>query len=83
MTLLHVTTLLHVRDMVCVKPLQVGYWWYKKLKAEYPDSPMGGYTRLLHGWGHINLIECVDIDSSLSLWRLHAAAAWVGAYRYY
>ena len=26
----------------------MNYYYYKKVKAAYPDSPMGGYTRLLH-----------------------------------
>jgi hypothetical protein len=24
------------------------YYWYKKIKAQHPDSAMGGFTRLLH-----------------------------------
>lgn len=27
------------------------HYWYKQVKAEFPGSAMGGYTRLLHG-GH-------------------------------
>jgi hypothetical protein len=24
------------------------YFWYQKMKKEYPESAMGGFTRLLH-----------------------------------
>jgi hypothetical protein len=27
---------------------QVNYYWYKRIKAEHPDGPVGGYTRVLH-----------------------------------
>ena len=30
---------------------RVCYYWYRKMKALYPDSAMGGFTRLLHS-GH-------------------------------
>lgn len=29
-------------------PLQVNYHSYKRLKAEFPDGPLGGFTRLMH-----------------------------------
>ena len=28
--------------------MQANYYGYQKMKKEYPDSPMGGYTRLIH-----------------------------------
>lgn len=28
--------------------VQVAYYWYRRLKADFPDSAMGGYTRILH-----------------------------------
>jgi hydroxyproline O-arabinosyltransferase len=27
---------------------RVHYYWYKKMKEQYPDSAMGGFTRLIH-----------------------------------
>ncbi|KAL6783874.1 hypothetical protein ACKKBG_A03835 [Auxenochlorella protothecoides x Auxenochlorella symbiontica] len=28
---------------------RVCYYWYKRMKALYPDSAMGGFTRIIHG----------------------------------
>ena len=28
--------------------VRICYYHYKKMKRQYPDSPMGGFTRLLH-----------------------------------
>ena len=28
--------------------VRICYYHYKKMRREYPDSPMGGFTRLLH-----------------------------------
>ena len=30
--------------------VRINYYWYKKVKAAYPDSDMGVYTRLLHAF---------------------------------
>ena len=28
--------------------VRVCYYWYKKMKLQYPDSALGGFTRILH-----------------------------------
>jgi len=28
--------------------VRICYYWYKQMKKEFPDSAMGGFTRLLH-----------------------------------
>lgn len=28
--------------------VRIHYYWYKQMRLQYPDSPMGGFTRLLH-----------------------------------
>eukprot|EP00892_Ulva_mutabilis_P006047 jgi/Ulvmu1/3814/UM018_0025.1 len=36
----------------------VHYYWYRRLKVDFPDSAMGGYTRILH---------CPDADDIMHL----------------
>lgn len=58
------------------------YYWYKKVKAEYPDSALGGFTRLLHTgeedeW--MNEIPTIVVDplSEDIMEKANVSIAWV------
>jgi hypothetical protein len=49
---------------------RIMYYWYCQAKKAYPDSDMGGFTRLLHRWGTVGVRdECHGCDGCGMRWR--------------